>query len=121
MGQFKSKEFKALEALWYQKLAASGFNDIEDTETPERGLKAWHSAYFKARYTPDAFEAKRLYFELAQSFLHAHEFESEMERQVWELHCEGLSLRTIAGRIETKVCRIHKLIKRLTQLMFEEA
>jgi hypothetical protein len=59
-------------------------------------LKSWHSTLFIHRYDRERFTARQHYFELVTQFLHSHEFESDLEREIWFLHSEGKSLRDIA-------------------------
>lgn len=87
---------KELQNHWYQKLKENGFNDIEDTSSPREMLKSWHSTLFIHRYEKERFTARQQYFEIVTQFLHSHEFESELEREIWFLHSEGKSLREIA-------------------------
>jgi hypothetical protein len=42
----RAPTFNELEAFWYAKLESAGFRDAEDTSSPERPLKEWHSRKF---------------------------------------------------------------------------
>lgn len=88
---------KSLVTEWDQRLKESGFQDIEDRDSPREMLKSWHSTLFIHRYDKERFSARQQYFELATQFLNAHEFNSDLEREVWFLHSEGKSLREIAN------------------------
>ena len=116
MSFFKSEKFKALKNEWYSKLKESGFDDVEQNDADEN-LKQWHAFYFQARHDPDAFSYKEVYFQNAQSFLEAHEFETEFQRIVWDLHCEGGSLRQIAYALSSKVWLVRQTIMALEELM----
>lgn len=124
------KSFKSLQAEWDKKLKASGFEDIEDRNSDKEFLKSWHSDYFRCRYTTDEFEAKREYYEMACRFLHEVFFDSDTllffgvrdeEREIWELHSKGNSIRDIAALLGVKKCRVEKILSRLVDLMLERA
>lgn len=40
------------------------------------------------------------YYDRARDLLHHFEFESDIHKKIWELHCEGLSKRKIAAIIQ---------------------
>jgi hypothetical protein len=120
MGQRKNSDFKKVQAHWYQKLKNEGFKDIEDTRSEDRLLLTWHSRYFVYKYSSLGFQSKQVYFEMAQDFLNEHPFASDWDIQVWTLHTEGLSIREIARKLDTKRCRVELTIKRLRALMLPE-
>lgn len=91
---FRSRQFKALEEIWYGKLKEDGFEDIEDHTKRERPLCSWHSFKFPA-LNAEQREARIVYFEAAKMLLLTHTFEKPIERFIWSLHCEGLSKREI--------------------------
>lgn len=108
----RTKDFKALERRWYQILAESGFEDIEDTRTPERFLKKWTLKF--GTLNPDLIAETRLYYEEANYLLHRHVFESKTEKLIWKLHCEGLTIEEISFRIRKyKRSMIHNIISKL--------
>lgn len=110
---FQSRQFKALEQIWYEKLKAEGFEDIEDCDKRDRPLSAWHSFKFPALNAGQR-EASTLYFEAASELLHTYEFERPIERFIWALHCQGLSKREI--EIEVSKSDFEKKYKRETIL-----
>lgn len=112
-----NENFKKLQAKWYKKLKASGFEDIEDVSSPNELLKTWDSQYFLQRYDPGRFKAKERYFELARQFLQDHVFETTREKDIWAEHAEGRSTREIARRRRIPAGRIRKIIKPLEELM----
>jgi hypothetical protein len=66
-------------------------------------LKTWDSVYFLIRTDSDSFAENATYYQIAEDLLNTHEFDSEIERKVWALHTEGLSVRDIELKlIETK-------------------
>ena len=115
MSLLKTKKHRELERLWYDKLKAEGFEDCEDTEHPERPLKAWHDRLHRH---PDPrsslhitqIEAISAYYAAAGALLHEQEFEISVHRKIWELHCEGLS-RSQIEEVLAKT-RFRKKLKR---------
>ncbi len=103
-------ELKALTALWYKKLKDTGFQEIESGPY----LKEWHAHYFQTRITPDLFQVKQQYFISASHFLITYTFETDLEKQIWQLHSEGKSYREIADDLRPKEdthsahCRPHQ-------------
>lgn len=85
---------KDLEKFWYDLLKAGGFEDIEDTSSDERTLKAWHSFKF-IKWSKNKIHADSDYFYRAKEFLLKWDFDNETERTIWSMHCEGLSNRQI--------------------------
>jgi hypothetical protein len=106
--QRDTPDLKTLQKIWYKKLKNTGFVDIEDTNSPKEFLKTWHSSYFISRYTPETFERKEAYYRLCSHFLWDYEFESNLEREIWRLHSEGMSLRDIAQSLRSKRIKLNK-------------
>lgn len=119
MSKFQTKEFKALQTKWYDKLKKKGFDDIEDTQSTKEFIKEWHSVYFQKRHTPMSFYAKQEYYYLAQTFLNEHPFQTKQEKRIWILHSEGLSIRKIAIELNTKIWKVHRAVRFLSQLMLK--
>lgn len=90
-------DLKALQAIWYEKLKDTGFQDIERRNGEL--LNQWDSAYFQLRYDPETFSAKETYFYRARQFLNEHLFLHPVQEEIWRLHCEGLGVRQIAIHI----------------------
>jgi hypothetical protein len=120
----QTEDFKRLQSKWYKKLAKEGFSDIEN----EKDLKVLHSTWFHARHKEknihETHNAKREYFRLAGIFLHVHEFASDLEKTIWELHTDGFYLREIATKLRTKQNKVNKdnvrlTLQKLTQAMFD--
>jgi hypothetical protein len=123
-------EFKKLQSQWYRKLKESGFEDVEQSVRGRDYLKAWHSVYFKARYDPHTFNSKQIYYERASQFLWEYKFPwkegfsltNVKEREIWRLHSEGCSVRTIAEYLNEHGWKANKdnvnhTIQRLQSLM----
>lgn len=108
-----SSEYKKIRAVWYSKLKAEGFDDIEQDED---NLKVWSSDKFgrnKGMIQNGGFEAKAEYFRLATMFCAEYEFETELDRIIWTYHAEGLNNADI-----TKLLREAKLIKTKTDRQY---
>lgn len=101
MNPSKNKELKKLTKLWYKKLEKEGFQEIEQADG---NLKVWHSHKFLRTSDGSVFSApaKEEYFRSAGHFLHDHVFSNEAEKDIWKLHCEGLSIREIAKVFKSK-------------------
>lgn len=89
---FDGPEFKRLRAKWYAKLAAEGFEDIEDDR---ENLKA-DTSRRRMEGRPEVEKLGReAYYTRARHHLFGHHWESPRERLVWALHCQGLGIRAI--------------------------
>ncbi len=114
----QQKDFKKLQALWDKKLADSGF---VDAESRNGSLKDYHS--FRLQKTdrscldPVSLEAKESYYRFAGQFLHSHTFGSEVERTIWTLHGEGLSVRNIGKHLGMPTMTVHHKLARLVKEM----
>ncbi len=119
------KKLNKLKDKWYAKLEREGFNDIEQEDGR---LKSWSMHFVQARYGNTAeFEAKQDYYRLAGQLLHEHKFESELEKLIWEKHCEGETVRGIVTMLKKLGTRklgakiykrkVHETILRLSNLM----
>lgn len=103
---FQSKSFKDLRAKWAAKLKKSGFEDLED----ENGLlkHIGHADYFSINFNAISAQAKEEYYRKAGYFLYDHKFKTELERKIWELHADGVSIRDIVKILKTKGKKIYK-------------
>lgn len=112
-------DLKALQAEWYAKLKAEGFKDIEQDED---NLIRWDSHHFQQQSNPTDFETKAEYYRVAGQLLHEHEFESEWEKLVWEMHSAGLSTPKIITELKARKLtfykeRVYGTIKKLGTLV----
>lgn len=121
MSKPKKDSFEKLQAKWYAKIKKAGFDDIE---RDENDLKIGSSRfYIRHRYVNELWEAKQEYYRLAEHFLNEHEFESELEKVIWEYHTNALSADNIAQTLQkAKVSKLKKsaiknIIKRLADAM----
>lgn len=111
-------ELKALQKVWYAKLRAEGFNDIEQ----KTGTHRHDSDHFAHKRVVARFEATQAYFYNATQFLNDYKFESEYDRAVWEYHSNGLSSREIANTLKKAGLRsnydkVQIITRRLKKIM----
>lgn len=121
---FQSKAFKRLRDEWYQKLKENGFTDIEDTRSAVERLKTWDSSYFADKRRPLIVrQAQEEYYYEATHLLATHKEEfTPVTFEVWRLHADGLSCRTIAQAlnqcgIKTNKDFINKTINKIKKLI----
>lgn len=117
VSQYSSPKFKKLQKKWYDKLAKSGFQEIEDTNSPREMLKQWHNNYFRNKNRQLTFKEKETYFKNATWFLHSHVFETSLEKRIWEAHSDGLSLSETATLLGCSKSRAFLVVKRLKEVM----
>lgn len=94
---YETKEFKKLNEEWAKKLEDSEFVDIEKNTTEYEYLPV----AFDARKTMyKTLETTKEYFSQADDFLQNGKFNSTKEREIWEHHCNGDSIREIAAKMK---------------------
>lgn len=108
----KMSNLKKLQALWYKKLEKSGFKDIEDFDMPGKPLHHWDGMEIQSKHTPEQFQEKQRYYELAGQLYYSHGFDSERDKRVWCLHSEGLSSKAIARMCRMKYYRVQQIVKK---------
>lgn len=91
---FDTEHVKNLRSIWNQKLAESGFEDIEVSDHPYSPLKTWHSFKWK-NTSPERAMAKIQYYVKARELLLSYKFDNPTHKIIWECHSEGLSKRKI--------------------------
>lgn len=94
------KNFKALQDKWYKKLEEEGFEDIEKTNGTL--LRVDLPDNIQKFYTRDVYDLKEYYYRCATHFVHSHEFINEVEKAIWELHSDGLSIRNITKKLHSQ-------------------
>ena len=122
---FKTKEFKELEQKWYSKLASKGFKDLErrDKSGREEGrLKTDPLENIPHFYNVEQFQIKEEYYRMAGQFLHEYKFKTSIERTIWGMHTQGVSVRNIVKNLQAKGHTaykdlVHGAIKRLAAEM----
>lgn len=114
-------ELAKLQKIWYGKLKKEGFNDIEANECQ---LKVWTNSAVSG-YSQAEIDAKQIYYRLANHFLTEYEFETILDKVIWEYHVNGVGIRAIADELfrVLKVPRmgrqtVYRIIKRLQKIMY---
>lgn len=112
-------EYELARAIWYQKLKAGGFNDIE---ADEHNLKEW-TLTRAAQGDSALWEAKAAYYHMADKFLHEFAFPDDMAKTIWQYHVEGMGVRQIASLLaaagvkKQRKSLIHNRVKHLAHIM----
>lgn len=91
----KPTDYESLRKIWYKKLKAKGFDDIETASGALRG----HSTEFsrpRAEWQGGGLAAKAEYYRLADRLLNEYEFANKRDKIIWEYHTNGISVRDIA-------------------------
>lgn len=119
MSKSKKTELERLKEIWYKKLKDTGFDDIELSEQYSNRRSTSRSNDW---IDPLLRQATEDYYTMAYHFLHSYEFESEIEKVIWEYHAEGLSIRNIVKilkdvKVETNRIKVWKTVNRLTTIM----
>jgi len=104
--------------VWYDKLAKSGFEDIEERHSPREMLKQWHSHSFRSSGTPDQFVAKQEHYLSALHVLRNYKFATKLDRQVWACYAYGKSIRKTERLIGVKRDVVHRTLTRLKYDIF---
>lgn len=107
MNRFRNKEFKDLQAYWYDIAKQTGFEDCEYANGVVKTEVNYRAAKLKVK------ASIKNYFSLASDILHSHEFKTELEKQIWDLHCQGLSIRETNKQVNCPVSTIHLILKRI--------
>lgn len=110
---FESKKFKALNKKWHKTLEKSGFKDIEEFDSPLELLKTWDDIVFVKRYNNGTFLDKQRYYELAGQLLHTYKFDTELERNIWDKHCQGIGEQLIAKTLKCTEWKVKKTIRKV--------
>lgn len=116
----KPEDYEKLRAIWYKKLQKEGFKDIEQDED---NLKEWSTKFF-LNHDKTTREAKESYYSMATQFLNEYNFESNLDKVIWEYHANAMSVREIAETLrKAKIIKrtgawVHEfVVKRLRKIM----
>lgn len=111
----KPKSYEALRAAWYAKLSNAGFKDIEKDERRLKKPAKEINTIYASKIIPSTLE----YYSMAGKFFYDFKFKSALDKKIWKMHAEGLSIREIEARIPKKRNAIHQIVKRLAKQMKE--
>jgi hypothetical protein len=103
---YETRQFKALQKQWYDRLNEEGFVD-EELFSEEFGN---HNTTFLKRpgfkwvnkWDPAIVE----HFRLARNFLAHGTFASKIDEKIWQLHSEGYSIREIVSKLNQEDIKI---------------
>lgn len=128
----KSRSFKELEAEWYEKLAKSGFKDIENTSDPERPLKQYHAQKFGSTKSRIKQSQREEYNKKVDDFINdqsLHEICVSISahgnstitpatvKKILEFHREGFTERTIARKVRKGKKCVHLTLTKAREWM----
>lgn len=114
------RKFMRLQRQWYAKLKKKGFNDIEKDNNPQSLLSNKGNGYASVAKHPYNFEETQNFYRLASWFLHEYEFKSKKDQKIWELFCEGKTIRFISAEIKLSIHAVHKRLQKLLQGPFQD-
>lgn len=116
------RSFLRLQTKWYAKLKKSGFSDIEKQGDSTALLSNKGNGYSKLARHPYNFEETQNFYRLAAWFLHEFKFESKIDRRIWELFCEGLSIRLIGLDKKVRLSKraVHRRLQKILQGPFQD-
>lgn len=115
----KKEELEKTKKIWYKKLKDEGFEDIEPHENT---LKSW--SYKFADRNVDEITAKQVYYRMANHFLNDHQFNSILEKVIWEYHANGIAVRDIASQLskakvtKTSYDTIWRIVGKIKKAMY---
>lgn len=116
-----------IQEAWYKKISRKGFKDIEGRDGL---LRKWSGFCELDDNAQDSWPEKK--FKKEEEFLNHPEFESICERifkhgdnkvrpwiarKVWQLHCEGKSLREIEELTDICYSSINRAVKRIKEFI----
>jgi hypothetical protein len=102
-----SQELQDLQKVWYAKLRATGFKDLEFfTETGVATTSMLNASIgsLMGHYRPES----EYYFAKARWYVHHGKFDTNFEALVWQYHSDGVSAVTMSrifrcGRLKIQV------------------
>lgn len=115
----ETKEFKALQKIWYDKLTKKGFVDIESEDYRyKRGVGINETTRVRDKMRQAGAVgviAVQDYYSKANALLDKYKFKKPIDKRIWELHASGLTDTEIVKAING----VHKrtYVQRLVQLI----
>lgn len=105
----KNQTLSQLQKIWDKKLADSGFVDIENRKTgalkthtgsPLDEKKNGLYTVYKKNTSRTWKLSQMEYYRRAGQLLHSETFKSPRHKSIWEFHCDGLTFKAIACRMD---------------------
>lgn len=109
---YDTKRFKKLKDQWYKKLAAKGFDDIENDDG---SLKATTDSRTIKNSLRDKVE-RETYYSIAKEFLNMYEWVDITEKIIWASHTDGIDITSIANMLHITRYRVHTTILKYQKL-----
>jgi hypothetical protein len=109
---FGTKKFKALKAKWDKKLKNTGFEDVENEDGSLKASTHPKAISFALRDK----EEREAYYGIATQLLHTYTFVDEIEKRIWEMHCEGIAVRHIMKELDMGHHKIELVIDRMQRI-----
>lgn len=100
--------FKQIQKLWYTRLEEAGFEDIEK---PNGELRVEIHPHYKELAFKER-EIRENYTQLAQDMLWNFDFKTESHRTIWELHVDGIPIRSIGQTLGLTRNQVWPVIKK---------
>lgn len=115
------KDLADLQREWYQKLKDDGFKDIEyfDANMNPQDMMYREATKF-AVASIDTFTSTEQYYIEARQFLHSYSFSTDIDKQIWELHSDGVSYRKIAIQLQTYYPKVFKTINKYKKILLKQ-
>lgn len=117
----KKTELQIQQEIWYAKLKAEGFKDLESAYDQDGLLK---NRFKKDQHDLPAVvkDAIESYYRMAYHFLNEYKFETQLDRVIWGYHADGISVRKITKllgdvSVQTSKSTIGLKIKHLRNVM----
>jgi hypothetical protein len=114
MNKKQQSDYESLRDIWYKKLKDAGFEDIERDETQLKVYSSFKFGKKRGQLQHGGGEFKEAYYYMATHFLNDYKFDNEVEKIVWSLHTEAVSVANI-----TKYLHAHKIAKTNRQYVWE--
>ena len=98
------KKFSDLQKEWYERIKQEGFVDIE-----------YPSSRPKYEYIESAEKliSTQNYYSICADFLKDYNFSSELDREIWNLHSEGYSIRQTGSILKIGFNKVDYRLKKL--------
>ncbi len=114
------QKFKRLKAIWYAKLAASGFDDIEKPNGKLRDDVRMDDERHPRSFSRVAFVNAQRYYELATQIAMALSTRDPRSR-IWLAHAAGWSNREIEKMLHVSRYLIGRDVRELSELIYIQA
>lgn len=115
--------FQEIQRHWYERLRDEGFRDIEVRGGDGCSYRSLYHGAPQARAGVGdlvRYESQGEYYRKAGWFLHDYSFQTDEERLIWSLYCEGVPYRDMEVRVGKSASTICRTLKRILDGPFRE-